>query len=88
MAVSNQERAILVGLDLKSRPRKGAPETPPFTAEESLDELKTLAESAGASVEEAIIQARPAPNAARAALFNGEETARRTLASYERALAE
>jgi GTP-binding protein HflX len=64
LAVSNQERAILVGLDLKSRPRKGAPETPPFTAEESLEELKTLAESAGAWVEEAIIQARPAPDAA------------------------
>lgn len=64
MAVEGQERAILVGLDLKSRPRTVGPETPPFTIEESLNELRTLAESAGASVEDVVIQARPAPDAA------------------------
>jgi len=36
----------------------------PFTVEESLEELKALAESAGAEVEESIIQSRPAPDAA------------------------
>ena len=64
MVVADQERAILIGLDVKSRPRKGGPEAPPATVEESLEELKALVESAGASVEEAIIQARPAPDAA------------------------
>ena len=64
MAVVDQERAILVGLDVKSRPRKGGPEAPPFTAEESLEELKALCDSAGAIVEEAVIQARPSPDAA------------------------
>jgi GTPase len=52
---------------VKSRPRKlalGSPEAPAFTAEESLDELKTLAASAGAIVEASILQARPAPDAA------------------------
>ena len=63
MAVS-PEKAILVGLDLKTRPRKTAPDAMPFNAEESLEELKTLAESAGASVEESIIQSRNAPDSA------------------------
>jgi GTP-binding protein HflX len=64
---SGQERAILVGLDVKSRPRKltqGSSDAPPFTAEESLDELKTLAESAGAVVQATMLQARAAPDAA------------------------
>ncbi len=39
-------------------------EAPPFTAEESLEELKTLTESAGAVVEGGILQARAAPDAA------------------------
>jgi GTP-binding protein HflX len=64
---AGQERAVLVGLEVKSRPRKltqGSSEAPPFTAEESLDELKTLAESAGATVEASILQSRAAPDAA------------------------
>jgi GTP-binding protein HflX len=64
---AGQERAILVGLDVKSRPRKlvqGSSQAPPFSAEESLDELKTLAASAGAVVEATILQSRPAPDAA------------------------
>ena len=67
MTPAGQERAILVGVEVKSRPRKltqGSVEAAPFTAEESLDELKTLAESAGASVEASILQSRPAPDAA------------------------
>ena len=60
------ERAILVGLDLKAQPRKKAAGAAalPFTAEESIEELQTLAVSAGASVVESIVQARPAPDAA------------------------
>jgi GTPase len=64
LAVSGNERAILVGVDLKTRSRKPRPETPVLTAEESLDELKALAESAGAEVCESLIQARPKPDAA------------------------
>ena len=63
MAVRGQERAILVGLDLKSRTRRAADHVP-YGIEESLEELKALADTAGASVEETIIQSRPAPDAA------------------------
>lgn len=63
MAVTTEERAILVGLDLKSRSRPsvshGAQEV-----EESLEEMKSLAGTAGARVEETIVQARQAPDAA------------------------
>ncbi len=52
-----------MGLDLKSRARRSADQIP-YGAAESLEELKTLAESAGANVDEAVIQARPAPDAA------------------------
>jgi GTPase len=64
LSVAGQERAILVGLDLKRRPRKGTAELAPFSAEESMEELKALAESAGAEVEESLIQSRPSPDAA------------------------
>ena len=67
MTPAGQERAILVGLDIKSRPRKltqGSSEAAPFTAEESLEELQTLAESAGAIVEETMLQSRAAPDTA------------------------
>ncbi len=57
-----RERAILVGIDLKSRTAAVAPFT--STAEESLEELTDLARSAGADVVERVIQARPAPEAA------------------------
>ena len=63
MPVRGQERAILVGLDLKSRSRRAADHVP-YGAEESLEELKALADTAGASVEETIVQSRPAPDAA------------------------
>ncbi len=63
MAVTSEERAILVGLDLKSRSRansaRGARDV-----EESLEEMKSLAGTAGARVEETIVQARQAPDAA------------------------
>ena len=48
---------------MKSRARRGADQIP-HGASESLEELKALAESAGAQVEETIIQSRPAPDAA------------------------
>jgi GTPase len=56
------ERAILVGLDWKTRGGKERfRETDP---EESLDELAELAGSAGAEVVERVVQARSAPEAA------------------------
>jgi GTPase len=63
LAVRGQERAILVGVELKSRSRRSADHIS-YTVEESLEELKALAESAGASVEETIVQSREAPDAA------------------------
>lgn len=63
MPVRGQERAILVGVEMKSRSRRSADHIS-YTAEESLEELKTLAESAGASVEDTIVQTREAPDAA------------------------
>jgi len=63
LAADGQERVILVGLELKSRPH-GAADHVPAGAEESLEELKALAESAGASVEDTVIQSRAAPDAA------------------------
>lgn len=69
MAVTSQERAILVGLDLKSRSHRGInqrggadPDT--HGAEESLEEMKALADTAGAHVEETIVQSRQAPDSA------------------------
>ncbi len=61
---SGREGAILVGLDLKRHTRGAAPETRALTAAESLDELATLAESAGAEVVARVIQSREAPEAA------------------------
>jgi GTP-binding protein HflX len=67
--VSSEERAILVGLDLKSRPRRGSnqrggADPDAQGAEESLDEMKALADTAGASVAETIVQSRQAPDSA------------------------
>jgi GTPase len=64
-----EERAILVGLDLKSRSHRGASQRGGADAganavEESLDEMKSLADTAGAHVEETIVQSRPAPDSA------------------------
>jgi GTP-binding protein HflX len=63
LSVRGQERAILVGVELKSRSRRGADHIS-YTPEESLEELKALAESAGASVEDTIVQSREAPDSA------------------------
>jgi GTPase len=63
LAVRGQERAILVGVELRSRSRRGADHIS-YTTEESLEELQVLAESAGASVEETIVQSREAPDSA------------------------
>jgi GTP-binding protein HflX len=62
LAVTSQERAILVGLDLKSRSRPSARSDSDL--EDSLEEMKSLAGTAGAQVEETIVQARQAPDSA------------------------
>lgn len=60
-----RERAILVGVEFKRRPSsKNSPSSLEFDAEESLDELGELAESAGASVVERVFQCREAAEAA------------------------
>jgi GTP-binding protein HflX len=69
LAVTSAERAILVGLDLKSRAHRGSTQrssADPGThaAEESLEEMKALADTAGAHVEETIVQSRQAPDSA------------------------
>ena len=83
MAVGAEERAILVGLDLKSRARTGADHIP-FSPEESLEELKALAGSAGARVEKIIIQARQAPDAA-TLIGSGKLEQLRTLVNFHQA---
>ncbi len=50
-------------MELKSRSRRSADHIS-YTVEESLEELKALAESAGAAVEETIVQSREAPDSA------------------------
>jgi len=63
----NRERAILVGLELKSRSQRRAgpsPDAEDLDTEESLQELRVLAEGAGAEVLEEMVQARDAPEAA------------------------
>jgi GTP-binding protein HflX len=74
LPVSNQaraaeERAILVGLDLKARSHRGS--VPRGSAdpsandmEQSLEEMKSLADTAGAHVQETIVQSRQAPDSA------------------------
>jgi len=60
-----RERAILVGVEWKRRPsNKNSPPNSEFDAEESLDELAELAESAGAAVVERAFQVREAAEAA------------------------
>jgi len=58
-----QERVILVGLDLKSRSGRAA-DPRAHDTEDSLDELKSLAGTAGARVEDTIVQSRQAPDSA------------------------
>ena len=65
MLPSGPERAVLVSLEITRRShRPPTGEGPAITAEESLTELKALAESAGASVEETVLQSRPSADAA------------------------
>ena len=61
MPQTARERAILVGVDVKRPPRRRSADSPgALDPQESLEELATLAESAGASVVERLIQTRPA----------------------------
>jgi GTPase len=68
--VSHRERALLVGLELKGPKSRSAPAAAQdvlgfdFDAEESLEELTVLAQSAGAEVTGRVLQARAAPEAA------------------------
>jgi len=69
LGVTSEERAILVGLDLKSRAHRGAKlrsgaDPDAHDVEESLDEMKSLADTAGAHVEDTIVQSRQAPDSA------------------------
>ena len=50
-------------MEVRSRTRRGADRIP-YGAEESLEELQALAATAGAIVEEVVLQSRPAPDAA------------------------
>jgi GTPase len=58
-----RERAILAGVEWKSR-RPPPASNPRVGAEESLEELRELAESAGATVVDTVLQIRDAPEAA------------------------
>ncbi|HYI92948.1 MAG TPA: GTPase HflX [Bryobacteraceae bacterium] len=66
MASSTIERAILVGLDLKSRASRSAGSKMEnlTSSEESVEELAVLAEGAGASIVDRVLQSRDAPEAA------------------------
>jgi GTP-binding protein HflX len=62
-----RERAVLVGLEIKGRRTLSGgacPPPPSFHLEDSLAELASLAETAGAEVIECIVQSRPSPDAA------------------------
>lgn len=62
----SQERAIIVGVDFTGRSRSapGPSAQTVLDAEESLQELRVLAESAGAEIVTEILQSRPAPDSA------------------------
>ncbi|MCC6363437.1 MAG: GTPase HflX [Bryobacterales bacterium] len=62
-AGSTSERAVLVGIDWKSR-TKPVPCRSEAGAEESLEELASLAATAGATVVQTVIQSRQAPDPA------------------------
>lgn len=65
MAAAVRERAILVGLELKGRgSRRSASNEPSLDGAESLEELRVLAESAGAQIIDITLQARESPEAA------------------------
>ena len=60
----NEEIVLLVGLELTTRRATNTSERTVVRAEESLEELAALAESAGARVAERQIQTRPRADAA------------------------
>lgn len=67
MQLSRPERSVLVALDLTAaakRKTRGAPEAAVFDFRESLEELATLARSAGAEVADQVIQRRDRIDAA------------------------
>ena len=66
MRQPNRERAILVGVAIRGRAKRpvGGPQIEDLTAEESIQELTVLAESAGAEVVSTTIQARDSADAA------------------------
>lgn len=67
MTAPPRERAILVGLDLKGGGgRRGAPsvDLPAMSVEDSIEELATLAHSAGAEVVDTVVQSRDSVEAA------------------------
>ena len=62
-----RERAVLVGVEVRSRVSRraaGGAELPDVNAEDSMEELAVLADSAGATVVERTIQNRDAVDAA------------------------
>jgi GTP-binding protein HflX len=63
VSVPRRERAILAGVEWKSR-RAASHSSPRLDAEESLDELRELAASAGATVVDTVLQIRETPEAA------------------------
>ena len=61
------ERAILAGLEVTGRTKSRSPQPDhrlDYSAEESIEELKILAGSAGAAVVDAVVQSRPVAEAA------------------------
>ncbi len=61
---ASAERTLLVGVHLTSRPQPPIPAISAVDAKESLAELRTLAESAGADVVDSLTQVRPALDSA------------------------
>jgi GTP-binding protein HflX len=60
----SRERAVLVGLDLKGRVSRVAPTEIVTSVEDSIEELRVLAESAGAEVVDIVVQGRETGHAA------------------------
>jgi GTP-binding protein HflX len=59
-----RERAVLVGLDLKGRVSRVSPTEIVTSVEDSIEELRVLAESAGAEVVDKVVQGRETGHAA------------------------
>jgi GTPase len=78
----SEERVILVGLDLKARPGRAA-DLRADDIEASLDELKSLAGTAGAHVEDTVVQSRQAPDSATLIGSGKVEEVRRLVAFHD-----